>query len=227
MIKAVIFDFDGVLAESVDIKTRAFAALFQDEGTEAVNRIVDYHLENSGVSRFEKIKYIFDTVLKRQLSEKDFGSLCERFAQLVVDEVVKAPYVKGAREFIEENYAILSFFVASATPHAEIAEIVRRRGMAQFFKGIFGAPCPKGEIVGNIISSNEFSVNEYVYIGDALSDYEAAKAHGMKFIARIRGNEALFAGYDCLKVTDLTGLKLCLDGMDSKQEGLNGTAGKM
>ncbi|GAF78578.1 unnamed protein product, partial [marine sediment metagenome] len=30
MIKAIIFDFDGVIVESSDIKTEAFRELFQD-----------------------------------------------------------------------------------------------------------------------------------------------------------------------------------------------------
>ncbi len=32
MIKAIIFDFDGVIVESVDIKTKAFARLFEHGG---------------------------------------------------------------------------------------------------------------------------------------------------------------------------------------------------
>ena len=35
VIRAVVFDFDGVLTESVDIKTRAYARLFKEEGEEA------------------------------------------------------------------------------------------------------------------------------------------------------------------------------------------------
>lgn len=31
MIKVVFFDFDGVIVESVDIKTKAFAKLFEKE----------------------------------------------------------------------------------------------------------------------------------------------------------------------------------------------------
>ena len=56
-IHAIVFDFDGVLAESVDIKTRAFALLFRDEGEEVVRKVIDFHLKNGGVSRFEKIKF--------------------------------------------------------------------------------------------------------------------------------------------------------------------------
>ena len=59
MIKAIVFDFDGVLAESANLKTRAFSDLFKGEDEETVRQIVAYHLKNAGVSRFEKFKIIY------------------------------------------------------------------------------------------------------------------------------------------------------------------------
>ena len=38
MIRAIIFDFDGVILDSVDIKTKAFARLFQEFGLPHVVR---------------------------------------------------------------------------------------------------------------------------------------------------------------------------------------------
>jgi len=75
VIRAVFFDFDGVLAESVDIKTRAYALLFREEREEVVSEFIDFHLKNDGISRFEKIKYFYRAILHRPLSEKKFQSL--------------------------------------------------------------------------------------------------------------------------------------------------------
>ena len=41
--QAIIFDFDGVLVESVDIKTQAFAGLYQSYGETIVGKVVRYH----------------------------------------------------------------------------------------------------------------------------------------------------------------------------------------
>ena len=51
-----IFDFDGVLVDSVDIKTNAFKALFMEYGDDVVRKVVKFHLQNGGVSRLEKNK---------------------------------------------------------------------------------------------------------------------------------------------------------------------------
>lgn len=63
MINAILFDFDGVLVESVDVKTRAFADLFKDEEDEIVEKVVNYHLKNSGISRYDKFRYYYKEYL--------------------------------------------------------------------------------------------------------------------------------------------------------------------
>lgn len=218
MIKAIIFDFDGVLVESIDIKTNAFAKLFKTEGEDIVEKVVDYHLKNAGVSRFEKIKYIYQNMLKRDLSEKTFDDLCQQFSHLVVDEVVNAPYVKGAKEFLDRYSSKYMCFIASATPQDEIEEIIKRRHMMRYFKGVYGSPKKKGDIVREILAAytleyNAMSFNSvlssqsFVYIGDAMSDYEAAMVNNVAFVARItEDNDLLFKGINCSKTNDLQNL---------------------
>jgi beta-phosphoglucomutase-like phosphatase (HAD superfamily) len=88
LIKAIIFDFDGVIVESVDIKTKSFKKLFEPYGKEIVKKVIEHHLKNTGVSRFEKFNYIYKNILNRKLTKDKFDSLCKKFSDLVVDEVV-------------------------------------------------------------------------------------------------------------------------------------------
>ena len=37
----------------------------------------------------------------------------------MIDAVVNAPYVEGAREFLEDYGSLYSFFIASATPQGD------------------------------------------------------------------------------------------------------------
>lgn len=206
MIKAIFFDFDGVIVESIDIKTKAFAKLFEQEGEWVVENIIDYHLKNSGVSRYEKFRYIYKEILKRRLNDNEFQELCNRFADLVTDGVIAAPYVKGAKEFLD-NFALrYECFVISATPQKELEDIIGKRSIKHFFKAIYGAPKKKSDAVKYTLTKEGIEPIHALYIGDALSDYEAAKDNSVNFIARINNNESLFANMDCLKIKDLTNL---------------------
>lgn len=206
MIEMIFFDFDGVIVESVDIKINAFAKLFESEGEDAVKKVVDYHLRNMGVSRYDKFRYIYREILKRPLNDKRFEMLCNEFAAIVVDDVIEAPYVKGAKEFLENDASKYKCFVVSATPQRELEEIIRRRNISRFFKAIYGAPLAKTDIIKDILIKERVEPIKAMYIGDALSDYIAAKDNSVKFIVRINKNESTFENIDCIKVNDLTNL---------------------
>lgn len=213
MIKAVLFDFDGVIVESVDIKTRAFAKLFEKEGDEVVGQVIDYHIKNTGVSRFEKFRHIYKEFLKKPLGDREFGELCDRFSSIVLEEVVNSPYVMGADRFLKSFNKKYKFFILSATPQKEIEEIAKRRGIGTLFKQIYGSPTDKKDAVRVILSGEKLMPSEAVYVGDAISDYLAAKENGVHFIARISNNEEIFKGIECIRVPDMTSLEKIIDDL--------------
>ena len=49
-------------------------------------------------------------------------------------------------------------------------------------------------------------LDEVIFVGDAMSDYQAACENSIRFIARIHDNEAIFKGIECIKIMDLTDL---------------------
>jgi len=207
MIKVIVFDFDGVLVESVDIKTKAFAHLFAHHGKNISDRVVAHHLANTGVSRFEKFKYVYDEILQSPLYDAEFQRLCREFSRLVAEEVAAAPAVPGAMEFLEATRGKYILFVASATPEQELQEIVARRGMESYFTKVFGAPLPKREAARQSLESCACTGREALFVGDARSDYDAAMANGMWFVGRDSGGDVVFEGLNCQVLPDLTALE--------------------
>ncbi|MCX9081623.1 MAG: HAD hydrolase-like protein [Candidatus Methanoperedens sp.] len=183
MPRAIVFDFDGVIIESFDIKTQAFRELFKD--SDKVDKIVEYHKQNGGVSRYKKFRYIYSEILKQPLDDKTFNDLGERFSNLVVEEVKKCPYVPGAIEFIRNNSMKLKLFIASGTPEEELRAIVAARGITKYFKGIYGSPAIKSEILHGILSRENLDKKDVVFIGDTITDYNEAVKIGVLFMARI------------------------------------------
>jgi HAD superfamily hydrolase (TIGR01549 family) len=182
MIRALIFDFDGVILDSVDIKTRAFARLFETHGEDVVREVVEHHLAHGGVSRFRKFRHIHEHILRRTLSEAESEQLGERFNGLVFEEVVKAAWIPGAPEFLREHSARYRCFVASGTPQEELVRIVELRDLTPHFAGVFGSPPTKEEIARRILAENALTPGEVIFIGDAMTDHDAARACGLRFI---------------------------------------------
>ena len=209
MIRAIAFDFDGVLAESVDIKTCAYVSLFEEYGENVIAKVVDYHMKNGGVSRFVKIRTIYDKILKKPLSEDKFKLLSEQFSNIVVDKVVAAPWVPGAKDFLLRNQNQYFFFIISGTPEDELREIVRRRGMSHFFNSVRGAPKDKVSLLKEVMIEYHLKPEEIVFIGDAETDWCAARETKVPFILRCAANKES-------SILDYTGPRLSsLNELDS------------
>jgi phosphoglycolate phosphatase-like HAD superfamily hydrolase len=207
MIRAIAFDFDGVLAESVDVKTCAYVSLFEKYGQNIISQVVDYHMRNGGVSRFVKLRTIYDKILKKPLSEDKFKSLSEQFSSIVVDEVVAAPWVSGAKDFLIRNQSRYIFFVISGTPEDELKGIVHRRKMDHFFDSVRGAPKDKVSLLKEVMIEYHLKPEEILFVGDAETDWCAARETGVPFILRCTSNkESSISGYAGPRLSSLNEL---------------------
>jgi len=107
--KNIFFDFDGVIAESVAAKTDAFREMYAHYGNDIADKVVDYHVKNGGVSRFEKFKYWEKTFFNREMSEEVMRKKANEFSNLVLKKVINAPEVDGAKYFIKKYYKKIKY----------------------------------------------------------------------------------------------------------------------
>jgi phosphoglycolate phosphatase-like HAD superfamily hydrolase len=207
-IRAVVFDFDGVILESGSIKTEAFLELFADypEHQEAV---LAFHLANLGVSRYVKFQYVVEELLRRPYTNQDQETLGAAFAALVLDKVLNCPFVPGAQETLQALCGRLPAFVASGTPHEELVLVVAERGLQPFFAEVWGSPHKKSDILADVRQRYGWGADEVLMVGDGLSDYQAAQIAGARFLARLTPDQqAEWDRLDVIGVTDLTALAL-------------------
>jgi beta-phosphoglucomutase-like phosphatase (HAD superfamily) len=93
MITTVIFDFDGVIVDSVDIKGEAFCHLFRDQSDEIRQRISDLHANHAGMTRYDKFKIICEDFLDRPATTAELERLSQEFSQFCVEKIIEVSYI--------------------------------------------------------------------------------------------------------------------------------------
>lgn len=182
-IRALFFDFDGVILDSVEIKTWAFEKLFEPYGKGVQRKVVRHHRANGGVSRFEKIRHYYQTFLHKRISRQELETQCDTFSNLVFDEVLAAEWIPGAKEFLERTCKRFKLFVVSGTPEDEMKIIIKRRGLEGYFADVAGSPRTKGQLVQDLLRRHSLEPRAVLYFGDAVTDYDAAVQSGVHFIS--------------------------------------------
>ena len=182
MIKNIIFDFDGVILDSVPTKTEAFRKLFENYAEEKVEKLIEYHIKNGGISRFVKIKYFFENLLEEKISDKDVNYYADRYSELTKEELTNPKYIiHDAEDFIKQNHKKYNMHIASGADENDLRYICEKQELTQYFLTVNGSPIKKGEIVKNILYINDYNKNETILIGDGINDYEAANSNGIEF----------------------------------------------
>lgn len=206
-VKAIFYDFDGVIKESTEVKTLAFYNLYLPFGKEIADKVVEHHLKHGGVSRFEKFKYYHKTYLNKELSQEEIDVWASQFSELVLKSVINSPYVEGAVDSIKTLDKTVQQFIITGTPQREINYILEKLELSKYFVKVGGSPKNKIDWSRDLLK--EFSLNskDVLFIGDALTDYEAAKYHGFSFLLRShQENLDYFNGINVPKVENLNNL---------------------
>ena len=214
-LKAIIFDYDGVIVESMDLKAEAFAYVFRDQPEDIIEKIIQLHRDNGGMSRFEKFRIVYRDFLDQELQPEEEARLGNEFSEYVFDRTLKSPFVAGVLEFLRKYYRKYLCFVASSIPHEEINKLIDAQNLRKYFKGTWGIPGEfgkdKGELAQMILEKYHLDPNEVILIGDAPNDYKAAEFAGIPFIARIPDggyNPFATGNYEIKNsVSDLTSLE--------------------
>ncbi len=182
VIKNIIFDFDGVILDSIPVKTEAFRKLFEEYPKDKIQELIEYHLVNGGKSRYLKIKYFFNEILHKKISENEILLYANRYSELTKEELSKTKYlIKDTINFIKQNHQKYNLYIASGADENDLQFICNSLNLNQYFLSINGSPKVKSEIVKNILEESTYKREETILIGDSINDYEAANNNNIEF----------------------------------------------
>lgn len=181
-VKCLVFDCDGVILDSVPVKTNAFGRLVEEFGPEARDMMVMYHKAHGGVSRYRKFAWFFEQVLHRAITPEESTAWGKKFTDLCLDEVRRCPMIPGANEVLHAWHGKLPMYVCSGAPKEELDLVLQERGLYELFNGVYGSPPAKTELLKAIVLREErLMPEEFVMVGDAGTDRDAAEGAETQF----------------------------------------------
>lgn len=210
MIEAVIFDFDGVILDSEKIKDDGFRQIFKEFDKEAVECLVAFHKDNGGLSRFVKIAYMFETILKKEITDDIIMRYADSFSRIMFSQLTNPDFlIKQSMDFIKEQSNVPKH-IASGTEQNELRSLVKSLGISEYFISVYGSPADKGDNVAKIVSEGGYSSSDVIMIGDSMQDYKAAAKNGL-----------IFCGYNNEKLIDVSDFYITDYAEFSKNFGLD------
>ncbi|WP_405607766.1 HAD family hydrolase [Polaribacter sp. Asnod1-A03] len=203
--KNILWDFDGVILDSMPVRDWGFEEIFKDFDTEQVAELLKYHRANGGLSRYVKIRYFYENILGESITEEKVMLYAEKFSVLMKKELTNPKnLILDAVSFIKSNYQKYHFHIVSGSDGEELRFLCKELGLSSYFISIHGSPTPKKQLVETLLEKHNYNKASTCLIGDSMNDYDAAEF-----------NEIEFYGYNNLQ------LKGIGNGYIEKLEGFN------
>jgi phosphoglycolate phosphatase-like HAD superfamily hydrolase len=202
----VFWDFDGVIKDSVEVKTQTFFQLFEPFGSVVAEKVRKHHEAHGGMSRYEKLP-IYLQWAGLEPNQSTVSEYCEQFSQRVLQGVIDAPWVAGVERYLRSNSNQQAFILVSATPQDELEHILHVLDLTKCFAEVYGAPIPKRDAIGKTLLASGLDTRDCLMIGDAQSDLDAAEANQVPFLLRKHAsNTNVFSAYTGTSVENFTTL---------------------
>jgi beta-phosphoglucomutase-like phosphatase (HAD superfamily) len=182
-ISAIIFDLDGVILDSVGLKTDLFLRCYGDELTEKHKTYIRAHqARHGGVGRGEKFEHFEFALFGRQPTPENVARLTRMYGDFLAEEIDDCSYLPGAEAFISAVAKELPLHLVSGTLHEDLVRILNDRNLMQYFVSVIGSPTRKLDAFRAIVAQENYDPMNVVAIGDAATEFDAANVLGMQFV---------------------------------------------
>jgi beta-phosphoglucomutase len=225
-LQAIIFDFDGVIADSEPLHFKAFESTLAEQGIELTRE--DYYSQYLG---YDDHGLALALARDRGLRPgptwaRDFGTRkSERLQELLGEGAVLFP---GAAAFVRQAAGIVPVAIASGALRSEIEQIVDGAGLGSYFATIVGAgdtpeskPAPDPyRLAFNRLceqTGRALAADRTVAIEDSHWGLESARGAGLRCVgvttsyaaSELPGAELIASGLGALSLDALD--RLCAD----------------
>jgi len=192
-VKVIVFDFDGTLIDSNQLKYNAFFELFPSDSLhkEIITDVLDEFIEKS---RYVILREILKRINRKTINEDDLDyrvhASAKKYNDIVVDGAKRCKEKPGAKEVLESLSKRYNLYLSSTTPETSLKDIVKHRNWEGFFCDIFGYPNDKTSVLFDIIKRESINPGDLLVVGDGKSDIDSANSVKCDFF-RISNDRSL------------------------------------
>jgi beta-phosphoglucomutase len=188
MFEAVIFDWDGTLADT----RQAIVIAFQKALSEINCKVSDRYIERRiGIGAAETFRDLLRSA-KMQFDEKLIQHLIERKSQLEIELTNQVKLFPGAKELLEALHGKVKMGLASMNNRSVIIHLLKANDLEKYFDVVLTAESishskPDPEIFLKTAFKLKASPEKCVVIEDSIFGVKAAKLANMSCIAVLTG----------------------------------------
>lgn len=182
--KVIVFDFDGTLIDSNQLKYDAFFELFpQNElHKRVITDVLNKFLEKS---RYVILKEILKRIEKGSGEAIDIETrideLASKYNIIVISKTKTCKEKTGATKLLKNLSSKYRLYLSSVTPQGSLRDILKYKRLDKFFCDIFGYPNKKASVLLKIMRRESIQPKQLLVVGDGASDKDSANEVGCQF----------------------------------------------
>jgi phosphoglycolate phosphatase-like HAD superfamily hydrolase len=186
MIQGILFDFDGVIMDSMELKLDSFCHALERFrfSREDIKAVQDRY---TGLSRHKILLLIYEELSGQSITDSIQAELSDRFTDHDERSRPLMSPVPGTMQFLEAVHSRFYTAIVTGNPDDVIKRTVAFYQLGNYFDAVCGSPRSKQEIIEELIAGQNIDRDKFIFIGDGKTDQDAAEACDIRFVGLNQG----------------------------------------
>lgn len=212
MLKALIFDFDGLILDTETPEVFVWESIYREHGFELPVHEWEKTIGGYGISTFDAAEHL--SLLSQ--GRLDAVSMRSRYRQEADQLIHASPIMPGVLEMIHQAREVgMKIAIGSSSPHSWVDTHAKRLGIFNLFNHIIcqddvppGRTKPNPDIYLKVLERLRVQASEAIVFEDSLNGVEAARRTGIFVVAVPNPLTAKMGVHGDMTVSSLANLSL-------------------